>query len=245
MTKRSPHGTVPNSRVDSVRDWIEQALDARRIPLQDLAAAVARLASDKPTLEATALEQLGDPAARRIIDDSPLTIGAGFIAAPRIVNDADRYMLWLQKRNGSVRRLRLNFDITDVDAYDYVTMDWYTRTQTTSAPTLTGPYLDYSGSDALVLTLCVPVTAGDTFLGIAAADLHAQPAEDMMATQLCTLDHDAFLVNRERVIIASSSGRWLPGESLASESSDDFQVIAPILDWTGWVMVAPAQDATR
>jgi hypothetical protein len=226
-----------------VRAWIESELEVRVAPLRGYAEAIAAQATPaagsgrtRPALTAAAVEEL-QTRARALIEHSPAHIGAGFIAAPSTVDDRPRYMAWLHRRNGAIRRLRLNFDSSDVDAYDYIGMDWYVRTRHSRRANLTGPFLDYSGSDTLVLTLALPVVADDDFRGVAAIDLMAQAAEEDITNQLCSLPAEAVVVNHERTIVATNSVRWMPGERVAVMPSTDpahYEYALPIAAWTRW-----------
>lgn len=240
----------PHAELDRVRAWLEETIAERMEPLLHCANALThRIAEvppvDSPALVAADVEKL-TPTLVRIIDELPSTIGAGFIAAPDVVDSAARYMLWIQRRNGAVRRLRLNFDTTDLDAYDYVNMDWYVHTRDSGLPSLTGPYLDYSGSDALVLTAAAPVLAGREFLGVIAIDVMAQAAEDLIRSHLCDVPGDVVLVNRDRTVVATNSVRWMPGERLhrmPDEEPERYRSIVPVGTWTEWrLAVARAGD---
>ena len=85
--------------------------------------------------------------------------GMGFVAAPFVVEGRERYMAWWQRHNERVARLRLNFDPTSIDVYDYLQMDWYQLAQRGQARVAYGPYVDYSGSDMYTITATVPVVA--------------------------------------------------------------------------------------
>lgn len=226
------------TRLDEVCSWIQEQIDARLQPLLGYATALVDLvdASSQSPLTSSAVESL-NPQVESIIDGSAAIIGSGFIAAPGAVDAAPRYMLWLQQRGDAIKRLRLNFDTSDLEAYDYVDMDWYLRTDHRRCPTLVGPYLDYSGSDALVITLVVPVVAGDTFLGVVAVDLMAQAAEELITTELCQLRGDAVVVNRDRTIVATNSVRWMPGERVLRMPDQDpggYREVLPVGDWSEW-----------
>jgi hypothetical protein len=235
---------IAAAELDRVRAWLEDNTSALLAPLHayaaELLAAQDDGASATPHISAAAVERLA-PTVESIIEGSPAAYGAGFIAAPYVVDGADRYMMWLQRRNGDVRRLRLNFDTADIDAYDYVGMDWYVATEMGRVPSLTGPFLDYSGSAALVFTLAYPVLADEHFLGVAAMDLLAESAEAQMTDQLCSLPSGVLVVNQNRTVVASNAVTWMPGERLSAMPSDDdrrFGYVAPIGDWTGWQLAA-------
>lgn len=231
----------PRAGLDRVRGWLQTELDAHVQPLLDYADALATASTTAgggtgDTLTATTIEALRHHA-EAIVDASPATVGAGFIAAPYVVDGQERYALWLKRIDHAVHRLRLNFDISDLDAYDYVEMEWFVRARDRRQPCLTGPYLDYSGSDALVLTVSVPVVTERGFLGVVAIDLLAQATEDLMTAQLRSLPGEVVVVNRDRTVVAANSVRWMPGERLRSMPSDDpdgYESAETIGTWTGW-----------
>lgn len=233
MTRR-PATTSPPDLAEA-RSWLEGLVRERLEPLLGYATTLQELADGSP-LAAPTLERC-KPQVEAIIDSFPGTIGAGFIAAPFAVDAAERYVHWLQRRGDVIRKLRLNFDTSDPEAYDYVHMDWYVQTEERGEPTLTGPYLDYSGSNALVLTLAAPVASGTTFLGVVATDLLAQAAENLIASRLCEVTGDVLVVNRDRTVVATNSVRWMPGERLKAmpgQKPGSFEAVLPISSWTGW-----------
>ncbi|MUL82121.1 MULTISPECIES: cache domain-containing protein [unclassified Mycolicibacterium] len=239
MTTQSGNGADPTI-VRPVSEWFSNLLAQHMAPLEVLSgriAAATRRSGDGPLGlsldDAEALVDLIDTALR----ESRLAIGHGFIAAPDVVDGRDRYMLWLQRDAGVVKRLRLNFDTTDLDAYDYVNMDWYTKPigQRTSA--LTGPYLDYAGADRLVVTVTAPIFVDDAVVGVVATDLIASELEAQIARQLRTIDAEVLVVNEDRAVIATNSPRWMPGERLRAhphQDPDNFAAVVPLESWTGW-----------
>lgn len=232
-------GSVTSKReLTRISAWLEQELEDRLAPLLSYAEQIAALASASASggLSAGDVESLSQHV-EAIIKDSPAVIGSGYIAAPGAVDGAIRYMLWLQQRGSAIKRLRLNFDTTDLEAYDYVEMDWYVRTRDQLRPKLIGPYLDYSGSDVLVITLTLPVLSGAEFLGVVAIDLMAQAAEELITTELCQLRGDVIVVNRDRTVVATNSVRWMPGERLASMPDEDeacFKTALQVGEWSDW-----------
>jgi len=240
----SPAGGTVDPAVKSVIARLQELLRAQLAPLEALSARIVELieadddATSVPALRGKALDTLVVPV-RETLRSSELAIGHGFIAAPGVVDGLERYMLWLQRRNGSIDRLRLNFDTGDLDAYDYIRMDWYTVAASHRLPTVTGPYLDYSGADQLVLTLTMPTVVDDHFIGVVGTDLLASATEELIAWQLCGINTDAVLVNGDRSVIATNSPRWMPGERLRIHPGADpsrFAAAVPLDEWTGWCL---------
>ena len=98
----------------------------------------------------------------------------GWGTSPRRASSAghDRYLLWWQRSGEDLARLRLNFDPTSVDVYDYLQMEWFqrgprpARPRRRSAPTSTTPAPGSTSSPA-----SVPVVIDGRFLGVAGADI--------------------------------------------------------------------------
>lgn len=238
--------------VDRVRQRLNELLESWRSPVADLAAAVTAIAEpphdgdDNSAISEAALDDLV-PSVERLVHSARSIIGAGFIAAPGLVDDCERYMLWLQKRDGAARRLRLNFDTSDVDAYDYVRMDWYSRARSTRGACLTGPYLDYSGSDHIVVTLTVAANCGSQFAGVAGIDLSAHAAEGLLVEQLRALAADAVVFNDERLVVAANSARWMPGERVPAVRGEALGLDQSerLVDWSGWRLGVARSEIQR
>jgi len=184
-----------------------------------------------------------------VIVDEPLAWGAGFVAAPGVVDGLERYLAWWQRHTNRVTRLRLNFDDTSVDVYDYLQMDWFQLAQRGQARVADGPYVDYSGSDMYTITATIPVLAeGDeagtgTFLGVAGADLVVGEIERRLVGVLRASAADAVIVNTERRVIAANTPRWIVGSRLPAmprAGADGYQEVAELQLGTGW-MVAVAR----
>lgn len=172
--------------------------------------------------------------------------GMGFVAAPFVVDSRERYMAWWQRHDDRIARLRLNFDPTSIDVYDYLQMDWYQLAQRGQSRVAYGPYVDYSGSDMYTITATVPIVADGVFLGVAGADLVVGELERKLLGVLREAGDDAVVVNTERRVIAANTPRWFVGSRLpampavsATPGPDAFQQVAELPLGTGW-MVAVA-----
>lgn len=176
--------------------------------------------------------------------------GMGFIAAPFIVDGRERYLAWWQRHNDRVARLRLNFDPTSIDVYDYLQMDWYRLAQRGHARVAYGPYVDYSGSDMYTITATIPIVADGIFLGVAGADLVVGEVERHLLDVLRQSDDDTVIVNTERRVIAANTARWfvgsrLPAMPVAGPKTDPsaFREVAEMPLGIGWVVAIAWPDA--
>lgn len=190
---------------------------------------------------------------RRLADRlarEPAVWGMGFIAAPFLVDGMERYMAWWQRTNERVTRLRLNFDPTSIDVYDYLQMDWYQLAQRGQERVAYGPYVDYSGSDMYTITATIPVVADGVFLGVAGADLVVGEVERRLLDVLRRIDGDAVVVNTERRVLAANTPRWFVGARLPAmptagpgPESAGFRDVAELPLGTGWVLAIAWPDA--
>lgn len=175
-------------------------------------------------------------------DDAPL--GYGYVAAPGVVEGHERCMVWFQRTPHGVRRLNLNFDPSDIDVYDYLDMEWFTMARDRRTPVVFGPYFDYSGSDRYVLTLSVPVLAGDRFLGVAGADVLAAGLEAAVLPALRRVPAQTVLVDAERRVVFSNNARWIQGDRMPRHPLADpagFTWVEEVLPDVGWALACQAE----
>lgn len=232
----SPTASAP-AGFDTVREQVEAVFDVHLQRMRAMRDLVLETAGAGPLAESRlqpirtlAVEWLGT---------GSTACGYGFVAAPGVVDGRDRYLCWFQRGDRDVRRLQLNFDIDDVNVYDYLDMDWYTRTEETRQPVIHGPWVDYTGSDQYVLTMAVPVVHGTSFLGICGSDVVMTRLEVELIPGLRRLEGEAFLVNSNRQVVVSNSPRWIPGDRLRThplEHREDFAAAAAVVPGSGWAL---------
>jgi hypothetical protein len=207
-----------------------------------LAELVVALAASGPLTESRLPSLRGEVAGWLTGTDA--AVGYGFIAAPDVVEGWQRYLCWFQLGERGVRRLQLNLDPEDVNIYDYLDMDWFSKSRDERRPVVYGPWVDYMGSQQFVLTCTVPVVHDDTFLGIAGADLVVSRLETELIPVLKRIDADVVLVNENRQLVMSNSARWIPGGRLRvhplRDGTGDFVATAELVSGTGLALaVAP------
>lgn len=167
--------------------------------------------------------------------------GYGFVAAPTVVEGRERYLYWFQRGERGVHRLQLNFDSGDVNVYDYLAMDWYTKAEDTRRQVIYGPYVDYTGSDQFVMTLSHPVVHRGRFLGVAGADLLMTRMEVELVPVLNQVRTETVVVNADRQVVMSNSARWITGDRLRTHPLRDgaaFAAVSEIVEGTGWAVAS-------
>jgi hypothetical protein len=235
---------------DGARDRIAAVVDHHLRRLQLLAALVTDAVGSRPDPSAA----LPETAFRGVrdhldawLDGSDAAFGYGFVAAPGVVEGRERYLFWFQHSDRGLRRLRLNFDSRDINVYDYLHMDWYTKAQQSLGPALYGPYVDYTGSDRFVLTLSIPVVHEGRFLGVAGSDLLMSWMEVELTPVLNQVEAETLVVNADRQVVISNSARWIPGDRLAVHPLRDgsgFGWVSELVRGTGFTLASRAGGAT-
>lgn len=225
----------------AAREEIEGYLEERLAPLRQLATEVAAAigaASGAPT-EADLADLV--PLMRQRLETDPVMIGYGYAAAAGVIEERQRYLLWFQRRAGSIRRLNLNLADGDPDLYDYFDTDWFGHAERDLAPAVYGPYVDYAGADFLVLTAAVPVVVEGRFVGVAGADMDPGRVERALMAAMRGLPDEAVIVAADRSVMAAGSARWMPGERLRvhpAQEPERWRDIAPLPSWVGWTLAA-------
>lgn len=228
----------------SARQRIQEALTHHLDRLQRLGrlveAAVDAVAEPEAGLPESALGPVRDQI-EVWLGGEDAAFGYGFIASPEVVERRERYLFWFQQGERGVRRLQLNFDPGDVNVYDYLEMDWYTKAEETRRPVIYGPYVDYAGSDQFVLTLSYPVIHEGRFLGVAGADLLMTRMEVELAPVLNRVEEETVVVNADRQVVMSNSARWITGDRLRTHpllEGSAFTTVSEIVEGTGWAVAS-------
>ncbi|MFN8193429.1 MAG: cache domain-containing protein [Nocardioidaceae bacterium] len=178
----------------------------------------------------------------------PALAGMGYVAAPGVVAGQDRFLIWWQRSGDDLARLRLNFDPSSVDVYDYLQMEWFQEAQAGGARNAFGPYVDYSGSGLYVVTASVPVVADDSFLGVTGADIVMAELERRVIAILRTSGVEAVAVNGERRVVAANTSRWVVGERLAqppARGDGVFTDVAEVPRGLGWCIAVGDRPVLR
>ena len=180
--------------------------------LQPVAAGFGRAVAAVATPTRDDLAPLRQAVADVLADHRGLVAGAGVITAPGLLADAHYWLAWWWTRpSGTPEALRVNLDPTAPDFFDYANADWYRTPERTAARYVAGPYVDYACTTEYATTVAIPVYTGDTFLGVAAADVLVSRLEQRVLPALRRLGPATALVNADGRVIASASARYAPG----------------------------------
>jgi len=186
-----------------------------------IAEATARALADGPARR----NSLGEiePLVRSLLgtDHGPggMLHGAGFVAAPGLLEDAAWWLEWFawapQGSRPSVERLVPETDPAGAHFFDYTLMPWYADARDDRAPVITGPYVDYLCTDDYTLTfteaVIVPGLGDEGFAGVAGADVRVLAVEEAFLGALRTSDRLLAVVNELGRVVLSNSPRLLSG----------------------------------
>ncbi|MEV0974671.1 cache domain-containing protein [Microtetraspora glauca] len=237
----SPPSGPENGGAERVAERIRALLGGVFDALDELGAEVVRrrraLLDEGRRLKEAHLGML-EPFIKEELARQPMADGLGFLAAPDVIGGVERYIHWWHRTGDTVARMRLNFDPTSVDLYDYLQMDWFVAARDRGERAVFGPYVDYTGANRYVLTLTVPVS-DEIFLGVAGADLAMSDVEPALLRALRSAGRDALLVSAERRVVAANTPRWVVGSRLPSmprPHEGEFVEVCPVGLDSGWVV---------
>ncbi len=188
------------ARIDAWRDHLEAELQT------DAALTAARL---DPLVEAFAV-----PA----VSGETLLTGAGFVAAPGVLEDAEWHLAWWLGGTGrTLRRLATIDDPSHEQFRDYTALEWWRVPTTTGGRHLTGPYVDYVCTDDYTVTITTPVRVGGAIVGVVGADALVDRLERELLPAMRTGTTPATLVNASGRVVTSTDARREPGSILRTE----------------------------
>lgn len=201
-----------------------------------------RAADAKRSVSRKDLALLQDMVKQKISGASVRINGAGFVAAPGVLSDANLYLEWWMQgaKPGNFIPLKVNLNESSETFYDYPNMPWFYKPREEGVGHVIGPYVDILGIDMYICTFSLPVYFEGRFLGIAGADVPLNNLESIVIPHLMRLDSTAVLVNDDYRIIASNSSRWLVGDFLSSSQlarATHRQVIALDHSVESWCLI--------
>lgn len=179
-------------------------------------------------LQRADLDALRDLLLGTLAELGHLICGTGVIVAPQVVPRLEWY--WRSDPASAPRRLTVELDPASPSFYDYERAEWFTVPRTTGERWMTGPYVDFGGTDQHIVTLSLPLRArSGTFLGVVAADVRVSAFEPLLLGGLRSLGRPAALVDADRRVIVASDPRLLAGGAPRGEPA---QVVGrPGLSW--------------
>lgn len=165
-------------------------------------------------------EVLADPAARTAQHIDPVTrqlvlpaledgliTGAGFVAAPGLLSDAEWHLAWwlADAAASGPRRLATVSDPSSDMFRDHTTLEWWRVPARTHARHLTGPYVDYVCTDDYTVTVTSPVIEDGQMLGVVGVDCLVDRLERELRPPLVAHGGAAIVNASSRVVTATDA----------------------------------------
>lgn len=190
-------------------DSVFATIDAWRAALEDELAGIADLRVD-------ALDPLVAAFSLPAVSAATLLTGAGFVATPGAVDDAEWHIAWwLRDAEGSTPRRLATIDDPAHELFrDYTTQEWWRVPAATGSRHLTGPYVDYVCTDDYTVTVTTPVVVANRMLGVVGADALVDRLERELLPALRDTAQPATVVNASGRVVTSSNAHREPGSML-------------------------------
>ena len=160
---------------------------------------------------------------REFASEHGMVIGAGFVAAPGFIVDAEWHLAWwlgdlntfgMGKDAPRIRRLDAVEDPAAASFRDYTTLEWWRVPSRTGERHITGPYVDYLCTDDYTLTLTAPVSRDGAMIGVVGADLYVEDVERELLPRLGTVGAPVTLVNASGRVVVSTDAHLATGSLL-------------------------------
>ncbi|RGE24345.1 cache domain-containing protein [Leucobacter sp. wl10] len=206
---------MTTAEVSAVIATIDEWLDDRFSHLEKLAEDFIALLR----LDESARLDLGESVRRRLralavryLADNAVVDGCGLIFARSALSFERGHLEWWVREDES-RFARYSFGVVPgADRYyDYEHHEWFTRAFQDGVPALVGPYIDYLGVEAYVLTLTVPAAVDGVRVGAVGNDLQVADLETELLPVLQRSGVEMALVGRHGNVLVGNSSRLLPG----------------------------------
>lgn len=201
-----------------VADSISTSIQTVRASVDALRRAVIRLAEatddSSVRLSKADLQRLHPLLEGMIEQFGGLLVGAGFVAEPDFLADAAHWLEWRMANDDGFSTMEVTLDANEIADYNYVESEWFAAPKRGVETSVVGPYVDFGGTNAYVVTLTIPVRSGERFMGVVGADLSVDRVEAMLRRLTRTVGLAAMVVTHEGRVIASSVPRQYPGTLL-------------------------------
>ncbi|MGC2976166.1 cache domain-containing protein [Brevibacterium sp. FAM 25378] len=210
-----------------VRDRTERHLDS--------------ISRDRPP-QREDLSSVGDLLQSVLNDHAGVIDGIGIASVNGYLQDSQFWIEWWRFKNSrELEFVAHSLNPSRDHFYDYADRDWFTRPLSSGGMSVTGPYVDFGGTNTSTVTLALPIVVGGAYVAVAGADIHASHFEDYLLSSATLADVDgalsgsALLINSDNRVIASNSADHLPGDLVSTNEFASWDSTA--------INVGPTADA--
>lgn len=148
--------------------------------------------------------------------------GCGLIFAHTALGTENGHLEWWV-REDDTRFARYSFGVVPGGDryYDYEQHEWFVRAFNEGTPSLVGPYIDYLGVEAYVLTLTVPADLDGRRIGAVGNDIQLEDLESALLPLMLTSAAELAIIGRRGNVLVSNSSRFVTG-AYAPDPLDGF-----------------------
>ncbi|PRI11528.1 cache domain-containing protein [Leucobacter massiliensis] len=159
----------------------------------------------------------------RYLAEHPVVDGCGIIFSRAALGLERGHLEWWV-REDETRFASFTFGVVPGGDrfYDYEHHEWFTRAYDEGLPALVGPYYDFLGVEAYIVTLTLPAAVRGTRIGVVAADIQVADLEGAFLPVLQGAGAEMALVGSRGNVLVGNSSRLLPG-TLVSEAPAGFE----------------------
>ena len=220
------------SSIETVRETVKTAVDELFSSTDRIAAEVSRLAQEHDRLATSQLEPLRVHLSAEL-ETHPYFVGCGVVFGRSALIDAIPHWEWYRAGDQFDPRPRALALAEVGDGRPqgwFEEMDWYTIPRT-GRKALVGPYLDFAGSDRLILTASRPIHHHAIFLGVSAVHVSVQTFEPMLLRILNQTELPLAVINGSGRVIVSNTADATPAERLSHVPKTQTEIGGPEMDW--------------
>lgn len=204
--------TALEPAVQATAQTLGELLDSILADLNALVTQAAQLIASSPS--AVALEALRPLVEQMLGKYEGLIDGAGVATAPGILRDEDTWLQWWRLDGTRIVFTPHNLNPASLNYYDYTDMTWFQRPVVSGEPEVTGPYIDFGGTDIKVITAAMPVDHEPGKRSVVGADLSLDHLEKRFLQSLGARPESIALVSESGKIITSNTARLISGTRL-------------------------------
>jgi hypothetical protein len=187
--------------------------------------------SELPRLEE--IEHIYDVVRSEFSKPNMAVLGMGFLANPDAFGARAGMHWWYTDANElEPRKLRVETQPGHLEFYDYTTTSWWTQAVDDDALHASGPYVDYSGTNAYVVTFSRSVRRESLAVGVVALDVLVGKLQSIWQSQLLRLPKPTSVIDRDGVVIATNAGRLLGATLQMSQTTKAELVSVPKTNWS-------------
>ncbi|UOQ61304.1 cache domain-containing protein [Leucobacter rhizosphaerae] len=208
----APGAVSVDETLDLLRSWFAERFGHLRTLADELIAYLGFDAAGNIDLSETTKRKL-KAAAVRFLADNETVDGCGLIFAHSALGTENGHLEWWVREDES-RFARYSFGVVPgADRYyDYEQHEWFIRAFHEGTPALVGPYIDYLGVEAYVMTLTVPAEIDGRRVGAVGNDMQVEDLERALMPLLLRSPVETVLLGRHGTVLFGNTSRFLPGD---------------------------------